>query len=391
LTIDDLPLLEELGLKRKIKVGVIFGGRSGEHEVSLRSGRAVIEAIDHRKYEVIPLAITKTGAWLSPAAAMDLLPRATVELLSHGMSENREALTIVGDPSRSGLFPLDAGERDASPAMPVDVVFPVLHGTYGEDGTIQGLFEMADVPYVGCGVLASSAGMDKVAMKMLFREAGLPICKHVWFLRSEWERERASVSRRVTRQLGFPCFVKPANLGSSVGVSKATDRRTLEAAIDLAARYDRKIIVEEGLDAREIECAVLGNDEPEASLPGEYIVHDKQGAFLDYTEKYSNTGHVEFVVPAPISKSLTTRIRRMSVEAFKAIDGTGLARVDFFLRRDTNELLINELNTNPGLTEVSGYPKLWAASGLPFPRVIDRLIQLALERHKDKSRNETSL
>jgi D-alanine-D-alanine ligase len=377
-------------LKRKIRVGVIFGGRSGEHEVSLRSGQAVIEAIDHGKYEVIPLAITKTGEWLSPAAAMALLPRATTGLLSRGMSENREALTIVGDPSHSGLVAVGTdGERP--PALPVDVVFPVLHGTYGEDGTIQGLFEMADVPYVGCGVLASSCGMDKVTMKMLFREAGLPICKHVWFLRAEWEREPAAVLRRVTRQLGFPCFVKPANLGSSVGVSKATDRRTLEAAINLAARYDRKIIVEEGLDAREIECAVIGNDDPEASLPGEYIVHDKQGAFLDYTEKYSNTGHVEFVVPAPISKSLAARIRRMSVEAFKAIDGTGLARVDFFLRRDTNELLINELNTNPGLTEASGYPKLWAASGLSFPQVIDRLIQLALERHKDKSRNETSL
>lgn len=378
-------------MKRKIRVGVIFGGRSGEHEVSLRSGQAVIDAIDHRKYEVIPLAITKTGTWLSPAAAMELLPRASVELLSSRMSENREALTIVGDPSRSGLVALNADGGRPSSTLPVDVVFPVLHGTYGEDGTIQGLFEMADVPYVGCGVLASSSGMDKVAMKMLFREAGLPICKHLWFLRAEWERERAGLLRRVARQLGFPCFVKPANLGSSVGVSKATDRRTLEAAIDLAARYDRKIIVEEGLDAREIECAVLGNDDPEASLPGEYIVHDQQGAFLDYTEKYSNTGHVEFVVPAPISKSLTKRIRRMSVGAFKAIDGTGLARVDFFLRRDTDELLVNELNTNPGLTQVSGYPKLWAASGLPFPQVIDRLIQLALERHADKSRNETSL
>jgi D-alanine-D-alanine ligase len=370
---------------------VIFGGRSGEHEVSLRSGQAVIEAIDHGKYEVIPLAITKAGEWLSPAAAMNLLPRATTGLLSREMSENREALTIVGDPSRSGLVAVGSdGERSAS-SLPVDVVFPVLHGTYGEDGTIQGLLEMADVPYVGCGVLASSCGMDKVAMKVLFRDAGLPICKHLWFLRSEWEREGASILRRVAREIGFPCFVKPANLGSSVGISKATDRRTLEAAINLAARYDRKIIVEEGLDAREIECAVLGNDDPEASLPGEYIVHDQQGAFLDYTEKYSNTGHVEFVVPAPISKSLTTRIRRMSIAAFKAIDGTGLARVDFFLRRDTNELLINELNTNPGLTDVSGYPKMWAASGLAFPQVIDRLIQLALERHKDKSRNETSL
>ncbi|MDQ1590153.1 MAG: D-alanine-D-alanine ligase [Pyrinomonadaceae bacterium] len=378
-------------MKRKIRVGVIFGGRSGEHEVSLRSGRAVIEAIDHEKYEVIPLAITKTGQWLSPAAAMDLLPRATTGLLSRGMGENREALTIVGDPSHSGLVAVGGeGERPVA-ALPVDVVFPVMHGTYGEDGTIQGLLEMANVPYVGCGVLASSCGMDKVAMKMLFREAGLPICKHLWFLRSEWERERAAVLRRVARELGFPCFVKPANLGSSVGISKATDRRTLADAIDLAARYDRKIIVEEGLDAREIECAVIGNDEPEASQPGEYIVHDKQGAFLDYTEKYNNTGHVEFVVPAPIPKSVAARIRRMSVTAFKAIDGTGLARVDFFLRRDTGELLINELNTSPGLTEVSGYPKLWAASGLSFQQVIDRLIQLALERHKDKSRNETSL
>jgi D-alanine-D-alanine ligase len=377
-------------LKRKIRVGVIFGGRSGEHEVSLRSGQAVIEAIDHKKYEVIPIAITKAGRWLSPAGAMELLPRAAAGLLPREMGENSEALTIVGDPSRSGLVPFAAdGGRPAS--LPVDVIFPVLHGPYGEDGTIQGLLEMAGVPYVGCGVLASSCGMDKVAMKMLFREAGLPICKHLWFTRAEWERERAAVLRRVARGLGFPAFVKPANLGSSVGVSKASDSRTLADAIDLAARYDRKIIVEEGLDAREIECAVIGNDEPEASQPGEYIVHDKQGAFLDYTEKYSNTGHVEFVVPAPVSKAVAARIRRMSVEAFKALDGAGLARVDFFLRRDTGELLVNELNTNPGLTEVSGYPKLWAASGLSFTQVIDRLIGLAFERHQDKARNETSV
>ncbi len=385
-----LSLLSGCGLKRKIRVGVVFGGRSGEHEVSLRSGQAVVETIDHEKYEVIPIAITKTGQWLSPADAMELLPRAAAGLLPREMGEHREALTVVGDPSHSGLVAVgcDSG-REAS--LPVDVIFPVLHGTYGEDGTIQGLLEMAGVPYVGCGVLASSCGMDKVTMKMLFREAGLPICKHVWFTRAEWERERDAVLRRVARSLGFPCFVKPANLGSSVGVSKATDSRALAAAIDLAARYDRKIIVEEGLDAREIECAVIGNDEPEASQPGEYIVHDQQGAFLDYTEKYSNTGHVEFVVPAPVSKAVTARIRRMSVEAFKAIDGAGLARVDFFLRRDTGELLINELNTSPGLTEVSGYPKLWAASGLSFRQVIDRLIQLAIERHADKARNVTSL
>ena len=378
-------------MKRKIRVGVIFGGRSGEHEVSLRSGQAVIEAIDQRRYEVIPIAITKKGEWLSPAEAMNLLPQTATRRLPREMEEKTDALTIMGDPSRSGLRAFEGDAGQLPQGLPVDVIFPVLHGTYGEDGTIQGLLEMADVPYVGCGVLASSCGMDKVTMKMLFREANLPICKHIWFLRAEWERERAQVMRRVAREVGYPCFVKPANLGSSVGISKATDRHTLEEAIALAARYDRKIIVEEGLDAREIECAVIGNDEPEASLPGEYIVHDQQGAFLDYTEKYSNTGHVEFVVPAPVSKSLAARIRRMAIAAFKSIDGAGLARVDFFLQRTTGELFINELNTSPGLTEVSGYPKLWAASGLSFAQVIDRLIELALERHRDKSRNETSL
>jgi D-alanine-D-alanine ligase len=267
----------------------------------------------------------------------------------------------------------------------------VLHGTYGEDGTIQGLLEMAGVPYVGCGVLASACGMDKVTMKALFERAGLPICKYTWFSRSEWETDRKTVARRVARQLGFPAFVKPANLGSSVGISKAVDAKSLEAAIDLAARYDRRVVVEEGLDAREIECAVLGNDEVEASLPGEYVVRDARGAFLDYTEKYADTGHVEFVVPAPIPKSVTRRVQRMAVEAFKSVDGAGLARVDFFLRRDTKELLLNELNTCPGLTDVSGYPKMWAATGQTFPRIIDRLVELAFERHRDKSRNETSI
>nr|MBA3248076.1 D-alanine--D-alanine ligase [Pyrinomonadaceae bacterium] len=251
--------------------------------------------------------------------------------------------------------------------------------------------EMANVPYVGCGVLASSCGMDKVAMKMLFAQAGLPMCNYTWFLRSTWEHERVALLRRISREIKYPCFVKPANLGSSVGVSKAIDRHTLAEAVDLAARYDRKIIVEEGLDAREIECGVIGNDEPQASQPGEYVVLDQQGAFLDYEEKYSNTGHVEFVVPAQIGEALTAKVQRMSVQAFQAIDGSGFARVDFFLRRDTNELLINELNTCPGLTEVSGFPKMWAASGMPFPTVIDRLIELAFERHRDKARNETSI
>jgi D-alanine-D-alanine ligase len=373
----------------KIRVGVIFGGRSGEHEVAVRSARSVIEAIDGEKYEVVPLAITKEGRWLSPAASAALLPESARRLLPARVGEADGAVAILGDPSRGGLHRLE--ERGGGSPQRLDVVFPVLHGTYGEDGTIQGLLEMAGVPYVGCGVLASSCGMDKVTMKTLFREARLPICKYVWFLRSEWERDPGAVAERVVRELGFPCFVKPANLGSSVGISRAAGGESLAEAINLAAKYDRKIIVEEGLDAREIECAVMGNDEPEASLPGEYVVYDEQAKFLDYTEKYSSTGHVEFVVPAPIPKRLSERVRRMAVRAFKAVDGAGFARVDFFLRRDNGKLLVNELNTIPGLTDVSGFPKMWAATGLPFAQVIDRLIELAFERHRDKARNVTSL
>jgi D-alanine-D-alanine ligase len=377
-------------LANKIKMGVIFGGRSGEHEVSVRSARSVIDAIDRARYDVIPLAITREGHWLSPAGSVALLPDETARRVSEKMGARTESLTIVGDPSRAGLVALDAAAKNQS-ALPFDVIFPVLHGTYGEDGTIQGLLEMAGVPYVGCGVLASSTGMDKVTMKALFERAGLPVCRYTWLLRAEWDRDRAKILRRIAREIGYPVFVKPANLGSSVGVSKATDAASLAAAIDLAARYDRKVIVEEGLDAREIECAVLGNDEPEASLPGEYVVHDQRGAFLDYAEKYTDTGHVEFVVPAPLPKSLTKKIQRLAVEAFKSLDCAGLARVDFFLRRDTKELVVNELNTCPGLTDVSGYPKMWAATGKSFTQVIDRLVELAFERHRDKSRNETSI
>jgi D-alanine-D-alanine ligase len=378
-------------MAKKLRVGVVFGGRSGEHEISVRSAGSVVEALDRGKYEVVPIAITKEGKWLSPAAAVRMLPEETRALVSKALVNGiSQAVAIIGDPSQRGLVALDA-DSERHPPQPLDVIFPVLHGTYGEDGTIQGLLEMANVPYVGCGVLASSCGMDKVAMKALFRDAGLPLCEYTWFLRNEWERDHARVMRRVTRQIGFPCFIKPANLGSSVGISKATDRKSLAQAIELAARYDRKIIVEEGLDAREIECAVLGNDEPQASLPGEYVVYDEAAKFLDYTEKYSGTGHVEFVVPAPLSKSLTTRIQHMATRAYQALDCAGLARADFFLRRDTHELLVNELNTIPGLTDVSGYPKMWEASGLPFPRVIDRLIELAIERHQEKSRNTTTI
>ncbi len=374
-------------MAKKLRVGVIFGGRSGEHEVSIRSARAIIEAIDRKRFEVIPIGITKEGKWLAPAQSAQLLPAAVQPLLPSKTHTATGDVALLGDPSRKGLISLDSETLNGEK---LDVVFPALHGTYGEDGTLQGLLEMADVPYVGCGVLASSCGMDKVTMKSLFVQAGLPICKYLWFLRSQWRNDPAKVIRKVKSDIGLPCFVKPANLGSSVGVSRATDKKSLSDAIDLAAEYDRKIIVEEELVAREIECAVLGNDEPQASLPGEYVVYDEAARFLDYTEKYTNTGRVSFVVPAPLTKSMTTKIQRMAIRAFQSIDGAGLARVDFFLPRNGGELVVNELNTMPGLTEVSGYPKMWEASGLRFQRLLETLIDLAFERHKEKQLTKTS-
>ena len=374
-------------MPKKLRVGVIFGGRSGEHEVSIRSARAIVESIDRKKFDVVPIAITKEGKWLPPAHSAQLLPSSVQPLLASSATTGDVAL--LGDPSHKGLISLN-GNSQPLVAEKLDVVFPALHGTYGEDGTLQGLLEMADVPYVGCGVLASSCGMDKVAMKSLFVEAGLPICKHVWFLRSQWRSDPDKVLRKVIRDLGLPCFVKPANLGSSVGVSRANDKESLRKAIDLAAEYDRKIIVEEEVVAREIECAVLGNDEPRASLPGEYLIYDEAARFLDYTEKYLSTGNVKFVVPAPLPKAIMTRIQKMAIRAFQSVDGSGLARVDFFLPRDGSGLIVNELNTMPGLTEVSGYPQMWEASGLPFARLLETLIELAFERHRDKSLTKTS-
>ncbi len=373
----------------KIRIGVIFGGRSGEHEISIRSARTVIEQIDKEKYEVFPIAITKEGNWLNPIESLALLPEKTQDQVEDVGNFPSDAIALLGDTKYKGLLQLNVHESEARLAM-LDIVFPVLHGTYGEDGTLQGLFEMAGIPYVGCGVLASACGMDKVVMKTLFRDAGLPICKYLWFLRSEWEKAEKTVLDQVEAKLGYPCFVKPANLGSSVGVSKATDSETLHEAIRSAAEYDRKIIVEEGLDAREIECAVIGNDEPEASLPGEYIVYDEAKKFLDYKEKYSGTGNNEFVVPALISEELSRKIREMAVTAFKSVDGSGLARVDFFLRNDNGAIIVNEINTLPGLTDASGFPKMWNGTGLEFSAVIDKLVQLSLERHNDKLRNKTS-
>lgn len=367
-------------MSKKLTVGVIFGGRSGEHEVSLRSAESIINALDRDKYEVIPIAITKQGKWLASSEATNLLPNAVIRNAD-------QRVAIFGDPTERGLTRFSSeggdGRRDR-----IDVVFPVLHGTYGEDGTIQGLLEMADVPYVGCGVLASATGMDKVVMKRLFREAGLPIVEFTHFLRAQWEASQQKVEERVAAEIDFPCFVKPANLGSSVGISKAIDAKSLNEAIALAARFDRKIIVERGVDAREIEVSVLGNDEAIASLPGEIVPQTAE--FYDYKAKYIDDNGARLVIPAELSSELTAEIQHLAIRAFQAIDGAGLARVDFFLEHGTQRLIVNEINTLPGFTSISMYPKLWEASDIGYSQLIDRLIELAFERHREKSRNITS-
>lgn len=367
-------------MSQKLRVGVIFGGRSGEHEVSLRSAESIINALDRDKYEVVPIAITEQGKWLASSEATNLLPSVVMETAD-------QHVAIFGDPTERGLARF-SGEGKTGARDRLDVVFPVLHGTYGEDGTIQGLLEMADVPYVGCGVLGSAAGMDKVVMKRLFREAGLPIVEFTHFLRTQWEADPLFVELRVAEEIGFPCFVKPANLGSSVGISKATDAKTLNEAIRLAARFDRKIVVERGVDAREIEVSVLGNDQPAASLPGEII--PQSADFYDYKAKYVDANGARLMIPADLSAGETAEIQRLAVLAFQAVDGAGLGRVDFFLERGTGKLLLNEINTMPGFTSISMYPKLWEASGIGYSELIDRLIELAIERHREKSRNVTS-
>ncbi len=367
----------------KTRIGLIFGGRSGEHEISIRSAVSVIRSIDRDKYSVVPIAIDPSGHWLSPTASSKLLPDDVADLLD--VRDQDGSYGLLADTAFNGLTAI-SGEHSN---IGLDVVFPVLHGPLGEDGTIQGLLELANIPYVGCGVLASSCGMDKVTMKTLFKDAGLPICRFIWFLRKDWEADPEKLIANIEKKVGYPCFVKPSNLGSSVGISRAGNAEELAAAIKLAAEYDRKIIVEEELRMREIECAVIGNDAAEASRPGEYIIRNKQKVFLDYVEKYSGTGNNEFVVPAPVSEELETKIREMAVAAFKAIDGSGLARVDYFLRSDNGMLLVNEINTMPGLTDASGFPKMWEGSGRSFTDVIDLLISHAIERHSDRSRNRT--
>ncbi|MEY4168091.1 MAG: hypothetical protein RIR52_1915 [Acidobacteriota bacterium] len=365
---------------KRVEVGVIFGGRSGEHEISLRSAESIIGALDRTKYHIVPIAITRDGGWMMTGDETILDPFKVMERAD-------QPVALLGDPTRPGLACL-AADRSVTTVRPLDLVFPVLHGTYGEDGTIQGLLEMADIPYVGCGVLASSTGMDKVIMKLLFEEAGLDGVQFISVLRAHWEAQPDEIESRIMAEIGFPCFVKPANLGSSVGISRAIDREGLRQSLALAARYDRKIIVEQGVDAREIEVSVLGNDQPVASVPGEIVT--RSAGFYDYEAKYLNANGAVLVIPVDLGPEIVERIQRDAIRAFQAIDGSGLARVDFFLERGTNRLLVNEINTMPGFTSISMYPKLWEATGIGYSDLIDRLIQLAFERHADKSRNLTS-
>jgi D-alanine-D-alanine ligase len=395
---------------KKLRVGILFGGRSGEHEVSLLSAASVLHAIDKEKYEVVPIGITKEGRWLTAGDAQNLLagksasspqthlragdPETTpaAAVLAQG-----EAVVVPPEPvnRERGLVPFqsDAGlaRRASDRAINVDVIFPVLHGTFGEDGTIQGLLELADIPYVGAGVLGSAAGMDKDVMKSLFFAAGIPIVKHVTILRSAWEKEPKKVQKLIEGKLKYPVFVKPANLGSSVGISKAHDRKELRPAIEEAGKFDRKIVIEQGVGgkknkAREIECSVLGNDEPSASVPGE-IVPGKE--FYDYTAKYLDEGS-QLIIPAKLTKSETKKVQELAVKAFQAVDCSGLARVDFLMDPKTRKIFLNEINTMPGFTSISMYPKLWGASGLPYADLIDRLIQFGIERHQDKKKNQYS-
>jgi D-alanine-D-alanine ligase len=395
---------------KKIRVGILFGGRSGEHEVSLLSAASVLNAIDKTKYEVVPIGITKDGRWLTAEHAERLLrgdadegartPQTTLRAgdpeatLGAAVLAAGESVVVPPEPARRGVglspFQTDANLRRASDrAINVDVIFPVLHGTFGEDGTIQGLLELADLAYVGAGVLGSSAGMDKDVMKSLFRAAGLPIVKHVTVLRSQFEREPKKAQKLVESKLKYPVFVKPANLGSSVGISKAHDRKELGPAIAEAAKFDRKIVIEEGVGgkknkAREIECAVLGNDDPKASIAGE-IIPCKE--FYDYDAKYLVEGS-QPVIPAKFSKSEMKTVQKLAIAAFQAVDCTGLARVDFLMDPKSRKMFVNEINTMPGFTAISMYPKLWDATGVSYPELIDRLIQLGIERHEDKKRNQ---
>jgi D-alanine-D-alanine ligase len=388
-------------MKRRIRVGVLFGGQSGEHEVSLPSASSVIEAMEASgRYEIVPIGITRTGRWLLHPRALEILSaRAEIRL---GIAGPGAGTTEGGAPEKPNARPLDAASEEPTALVPdgdrsslvalssgrepehLDVVFPVLHGTKGEDGVVQGFLELAGIPYVGSGVASSAVAMDKDIMKRLFRSAGLLTPNWLLVRRLRWEREREGVLVEAEK-LGYPCFVKPANLGSSVGISKAKNRKDLARAIDEAALYDTKMLVEEAITAREIEVSVLGNDEPEASVPGEVIPCNE---FYDYRAKYID-GDSSLIIPAPLSPAKTEEVRDIATRAFRALDCSGMARVDFLLDRKTERLFLSEVNTIPGFTSISMYTKLWEASGLSYIRLIDRLIDLAFERHETRRKLRT--
>jgi len=351
--------LKFFSMKKKIKVALLFGGRSAEHEISILSARAIYRNLNQDRYQVLPVYINKKGLW---------------KIVSSPFAPARELKT-------SPFYPfLPWSKFKGQPELTADVYFPVLHGPFGEDGTIQGLLEMAGVPYVGAGVLASAVGMDKVVFKQVLSAINLPVVPFVVILENDWVKNQKTIEREIISRLEFPVFVKPANLGSSVGISKVKNRKHLARAVELAFRYDRKILVEKGINGREIECSVLGNEEPVASLPGEVIPYRE---FYDYADKYLE-GKTRFKIPVDLPAEKIKEIQRLAVAAFKAIDASGLGRVDFFLERETGRVYINEINTMPGFTEISMYPRLWEVSGLSFPALLDRLIELALERFQHK-------
>lgn len=359
------------GQNGRMRVLVLFGGQSGEHDVSLRSAQTVMRALSPDKYEVVPVGITRDGRWLTGGDPMAALT-AESPLFALGSSSTEQPAAAVASEPASALPAVVSGQ--------VDVVFPVLHGPMGEDGTVQGMLELSGIPYVGSGVLGSAVAMDKAITKTILAQAGIPQVPWMSVLRRDWERDPDRVAAEIAERLGFPCFTKPANMGSSVGIAKAHDADELAEGLALAARYDRRIVVEQGVDARELEVSVLGNDEPIASVAGE-IVPSRE--FYDYEAKYIDDGS-ELIIPARIEPETLTEVQRLAVEAFRALDLAGLARVDFFLERGSGRLYLNEVNTIPGFTSISMYPMLWEASGLPLSELVDRLIALAIERHKER-------
>lgn len=357
--------------KKRLRVGVLFGGRSGEHEVSLASAASVIRGLDPDKYEAVPIGITKEGHWLIGAGAQKMLP----EVLRGG-----QRVMMTTDPTDAALVPLDRSGGGTR----LDVVFPVLHGTFGEDGTIQGLLDLAGLPFVGAGVLGSAIGMDKDVAKRLLRAVKIPVVPWVTVRRSEWEHNPKEIQREVERKFRYPVFVKPATLGSSVGMTKVHSRAELAPALNLAAEFAMKILVEKAMVAREIEVSVLGNSDPRASVPGEIVPHRE---FYDYAAKYLEEG-TQLLIPAKLQPPQVRKIQAMAVTAFRALELSGMARVDFFLEKRGVKIFLNEVNTIPGFTSISMYPKLWEASGIPFRELIDRLIELALEHHREKARTK---